>query len=73
VEGGDAEAADAHRDGGQAEARRNAGAGDPSAASATPTGISHHSERRSETAPNSGLDDRRADGDGQQEPPACRE
>ena len=55
VEGGDAEAADADRDGGEREARRHARRRPiPTAASATPTGISHASESRSETAPNAG-------------------
>ena len=55
VEGGDAEAADPDGDGGErrSSAPRPAPA-IPIAASATPTGISHESGRRSETAPNSG-------------------
>ena len=55
MEGGDAEAADPDRDGGEAEARRHPREpAIPIAASATPTGISQESERRSETAPNAG-------------------
>ena len=53
---------------GEREARRDAREPrSPTAASATPTGISHASERRSETAPNDRLDDRGADGDAQQQ------